>query len=276
MIPFPETAPGSACVLFVKNRLDPTLQRVLTGFAAGIMTAASVWSLLIPAMEQSESMGRPAFISAAAGFWIGILFLLLLDKTIPHLHMNSSKAEGSKISLRKTTMLVLAVTLHNLPEGMAVGVVYAGMLSGAVEPIVAEVAEAAEKACCADFIEALPNGYDTVIGEGGASLSGGEKQRISIARAMLKDAPVIILDEAAANVDPENGDRLRKAIEELTRDKTIIMIAHRLKTVHNADQILAVDNGRIVQRGSYDELIGQDGIYAGFVPGRRAAVSRKL
>ncbi|MCM1523862.1 MAG: ZIP family metal transporter [Ruminococcus sp.] len=129
MIPFLGTALGSACVLFVKNRLNPMLQRALTGFAAGVMTAASVWSLLIPAMEQSESMGRLAFIPAAAGFWIGILFLLLLDKTIPHLHMNSSKAEGPKSSLRKTTMLVLAVTLHNLPEGMAVGVVYAGMLS---------------------------------------------------------------------------------------------------------------------------------------------------
>ncbi|MCM1523865.1 MAG: ABC transporter ATP-binding protein/permease [Ruminococcus sp.] len=140
----------------------------------------------------------------------------------------------------------------------------------------AEVAEAAEKACCADFIEALPNGYDTVIGEGGASLSGGEKQRISIARAMLKDAPVIILDEATANVDPENEDRLQKAIEELTRNKTIIMIAHRLKTVRNADQILVVDNGQIVQRGSHDELITQDGIYADFVLWRRKAVSWKL
>lgn len=101
--------------------------------------------------------------------------------------------------------------------------------------------EAARKAYCDDFIEALPNGYDTVIGEGGTSLSGGEKQRISIARVMLKDAPIVILDEATANVDPENEDRLQKAIEELTRDKAIIMIAHRLKTVRNADQILVVD-----------------------------------
>lgn len=140
----------------------------------------------------------------------------------------------------------------------------------------AEVVDAARKACCADFIEALPDGYDTIIGEGGASLSGGEKQRISIARAMLKDAPIVILDEATANVDPENEDRLQKAIEALTRDKTIIMIAHRLKTVRNADQILVVDEGRIVQKGKHEELIGQEGIYADFVLGRKEAIGWKL
>lgn len=139
-----------------------------------------------------------------------------------------------------------------------------------------EVVAAARKACCDDFIEALPEGYNTVIGEGGASLSGGEKQRISIARAMLKDTPIVILDEATANVDPENEDRLQKAIEELTRNKTIIMIAHRLKTVRNADQILVVDEGRIVQRGTHEELIGQKGIYADFVLGRKEAVGWKL
>lgn len=129
---------------------------------------------------------------------------------------------------------------------------------------------------CLHFIEALPNGYETVIGEGGASLSGGEKQRISIARAMLKDAPIVILDEATANVDPENEDRLQKAIEELTRNKTIIMIAHRLKTVRNADQILVIDDGRIVQQGRHEELIGQKGIYADFVLGRKEAIGWKL
>ena len=140
----------------------------------------------------------------------------------------------------------------------------------------AQVVEAARKACCADFIEALPDGYNTLIGEGGASLSGGEKQRISIARAMLKDALIVILDEATANVDPENEDRLQKAIEALTRDKTIIMIAHRLKTVRHADQILVVDQGRIVQRGTHAQLIGQPGIYAEFVGGRRQAEGWKL
>ena len=139
-----------------------------------------------------------------------------------------------------------------------------------------KVKEAAHKACCDDFIEALPDGYDTVIGEGGASLSGGEKQRISIARAMLKDAPIVILDEATANVDPENEDRLQKAIEALTRDKTIIMIAHRLKTVRHADQILVVDHGRIVQQGRHEELMKQNGIYADFVGGRKQAAGWKL
>lgn len=118
MIPFLGTTLGSACVLFMKNKLNPMVQRALMGFAAGVMVAASVWSLLIPAMEQSGDLGQWAFVPAAAGFWAGILFLLLLDHTVPHLHMNSSRAEGLESSLAKTTMLVLAVTLHNLPEGM--------------------------------------------------------------------------------------------------------------------------------------------------------------
>ncbi len=139
-----------------------------------------------------------------------------------------------------------------------------------------EVAAAAKAACCDDFIESLPDGYNTVIGEGGASLSGGEKQRISIARAMLKNAPIVILDEATANVDPENEDRLQKAIEALTRDKTIIMIAHRLKTVRHADQILVIDRGRIVQKGKHEQLIAEPGIYADFVGGKKQTVDWKL
>lgn len=127
---------------------------------------------------------------------------------------------------------------------------------------------AAKAACCDDFIENLPDGYHTIIGEGGASLSGGEKQRISIARAMLKHAPIVILDEATANVDPENEDRLQKAIEALTRNKTIIMIAHRLKTVRHADQILVIDHGCIVQQGNHETLLAEPGIYADFVGGK--------
>lgn len=130
LIPFFGTALGSACVLLMKKKMNPTVQRALTGFAAGVMVAASIWSLLIPAMDQAAAMGRWAFVPAAVGYWTGVLFLLLLDRTIPHLHLNSSKAEGPESRLQKTTMLVLAVTLHNLPEGMAVGVVYAGWLSG--------------------------------------------------------------------------------------------------------------------------------------------------
>ena len=133
------------------------------------------------------------------------------------------------------------------------------------------VVAAAKAACCDDFIESLPDGYNTVIGEGGASLSGGEKQRISIARALLKNAPIVILDEATANVDPENEDRLQKAIKALTKDKTVIMIAHRLKTVRNADQILVIDQGKIVQRGTHEELSAQDGIYRRFTELRESA-----
>ena len=134
-----------------------------------------------------------------------------------------------------------------------------------------QVVEAAGKACCHDFISALPDGYDTVIGEGGATLSGGEKQRISIARCLLKNAPIVIFDEATANVDPENEDQLQRAIEALTREKTVLMIAHRLKTVRNADQILVLDQGRIVQRGTHEELSAQEGIYQDFVSERTAA-----
>ena len=139
-----------------------------------------------------------------------------------------------------------------------------------------KVIEAAKKACCHEFIEALPDGYDTVIGEGGASLSGGEKQRISIARAMMKDAPVIFLDEATANVDPENENDLMKAIQALTKEKTVIMIAHRLKTVEHADQILVVDHGKIVQQGTHENLMQEEGIYRNFISERREAASWKV
>ena len=139
-----------------------------------------------------------------------------------------------------------------------------------------QVVEAAKKACCHEFISALPDGYDTVIGEGGGTLSGGEKQRISIARAILKDAPIIILDEATSSVDPENEEELQRAIAELTHDKTIIMIAHRLKTIRGADQILVLDDSHIVQRGTHAELIQQKGLYADFVSARQEAIGWKL
>ena len=139
-----------------------------------------------------------------------------------------------------------------------------------------QVVAAAQKACCHDFISALPEGYRTKVGEGGASLSGGEKQRISIARAILKDAPIIILDEATASVDPENERELQSAISALTKDKTIIMIAHRLSTVRNADQIIVLDEGRIVQRGTHRELMKQDGLYRRFVDIREQAIGWRL
>lgn len=139
-----------------------------------------------------------------------------------------------------------------------------------------EVVQAAKKARCHEFIEALPEGYNTLIGEGGASLSGGEKQRISIARAMLKDADIIIFDEATANIDPENEDKLKEAIESLTKNKTVIMIAHRLKTIRNADQILVLKDGEIVERGSHEELIKNKGLYSDLINAKAKAESWKL
>ena len=139
-----------------------------------------------------------------------------------------------------------------------------------------EVVEAAKKACCHDFIMSLPDQYETFIGEGGASLSGGERQRISIARAMIKNAPIIIFDEATANIDPENEDKLQVAMEELTRNKTVIIIAHRLKTIKNANQILVLANGKITQNGTHEELIKIDGIYKNFIEARYIAENLKL
>lgn len=129
-IPFLGTAAGAACVFFLKDKLKPQVQKSLLGFASGVMVAASVWSLLIPAMNMSQGMGKLAFIPAAVGLLCGMAFLLLMDRVIPHLHLDHDEPEGPKTSFKKTTMLVLAVTLHNIPEGMAVGVVFAGFLSG--------------------------------------------------------------------------------------------------------------------------------------------------
>ena len=136
-----------------------------------------------------------------------------------------------------------------------------------------EIIAAAKAARCHDFITALPDGYDTVVGEGGGTLSGGEKQRISIARAMLKNAPIIILDEATASIDPENEHLIQQALSELTAGKTVITIAHRLATIEHSDQILVVDNGRIVQKGTHSELITQEGLYRRFISIRKQAES---
>ena len=147
----------------------------------------------------------------------------------------------------------------------------ANILFGKPDATEEEMIEAAKKARCHDFIMALPDGYDTVVGEGGGTLSGGEKQRISIARAILKNAPIIILDEATASIDPENEHLIQQAISELTRGKTIITIAHRLATIEHADQILVVDDGRIAERGTHEELMRQEGVYKRFIQIREKA-----
>ena len=136
--------------------------------------------------------------------------------------------------------------------------------------------EAAKRARCHDFISALPNGYDTIVGEGGASLSGGERQRISIARALLKDAPIVVLDEATASIDPENEELIQQALTELTREKTVVVIAHRLATIEHADQILVVEDGTVVQRGTHEELLAQEGVYRRFVEARAEAEGWKI
>ena len=139
-----------------------------------------------------------------------------------------------------------------------------------------QVVEAAKRARCHDFISALPNGYDTIVGEGGASLSGGERQRISIARALLKDEPIVVLDEATASIDPENEQLIQQALTELTREKTVVVIAHRLATIEHADQILVVEDGTVIQRGTHEELLAQEGVYRRFVEARAEAEGWKI
>lgn len=139
-----------------------------------------------------------------------------------------------------------------------------------------QVVEAAKRARCHDFISALPDGYDTIVGEGGASLSGGERQRISIARALLKGAPIVVLDEATASIDPENEQLIQQALTELTREKTVVVIAHRLATIEHADQILVVEDGTVIQRGTHEELLAQEGVYRRFVEARAEAEGWKI
>lgn len=176
MIPFAGTALGAACVFFLKHEMKPLVQRSLLGFASGVMVAAAVWSLLIPAMDMSEAMGKFAFIPGAVGFLLGILFLLGMDKLIPHLHIGASQPEGKKSSLKKTTMLVLAVTLHNIPEGMAVGVVFAGMLAENTEIILAGAMALSVGIAIQNFPEgaiiSLPLRSEKGMGKGKAFLYG--------------------------------------------------------------------------------------------------------
>lgn len=176
MIPFIGTTAGAACVFFLKNQLKPLVQKALLGFASGVMVAASVWSLLIPAMNQSEHLGKFAFMPAAAGFLLGILFLLLMDKLTPHLHLGCTQAEGPHCKLKKSTMLVLAVTLHNIPEGMAVGVVFAGMMAENAQITIAGAMALSLGIAIQNFPEgaiiSLPLKSEEEVGKGKAFLYG--------------------------------------------------------------------------------------------------------
>lgn len=177
LIPLLGTAAGSACVFFLKDKIDPLLQKALLGFASGVMIAASVWSLLIPALEMSEGMGKLAFVPAAAGVLLGVLFLLLLDRIIPHLHLGAKDPEGPKTEkLKKATMLVLAVTLHNIPEGMAVGVTFAGVMAGNGQMTLAGALTLAIGIAIQNFPEgaiiSMPLKSDGKVGRGRAFLYG--------------------------------------------------------------------------------------------------------
>ena len=216
----------------------------------------------ITAIVGPSGSGKTTFCNLIARFWDVSAGEILMDGknikeyTLPHLM--------SHIAMVFQNVYLFEDTIENN--------IKFGVPSATRE----EVIEAAKKAMCHDFIEALPNGYDTLIGEGGATLSGGEKQRISIARAMLKDAPIVIFDEATASIDPENEDKLKSAIEELTKNKTIIMIAHRLSTIRNADQILVLNNGKIEQRGNHEELMKQGGLYKILISMRNKATIWKI
>ena len=216
----------------------------------------------ITAIVGPSGSGKTTFCNLIARFWdVNTGEILIGGKnikeyTLPHLM--------SHIAMVFQSVYLFEDTIEN------------NIKFGAPNATREEVIEAAKKAMCHDFIEALPNGYDTLIGEGGATLSGGEKQRISIARAMLKDAPIVIFDEATANIDPENEDKLKAAIEELTKNKTIIMIAHRLSTIRNADQILVLNNGKIEQRGNHEELMRQGGLYKTLINMKNKATVWKI
>lgn len=192
-------------------------------------------------------------------------------------HVDFSYEKGRQI-LQDVTFQIPEKTTTAIvgPSGSGKDTIRNNICFGKPDATEEEMIAAAKKACCHDFIMEFPDGYDTVIGEGGGTLSGGQKQRISIARDMLKDAPIIILDEATASVDPENEHLIQEAITQLTKGKTIITIAHRLATIEQADQILVVDNGKVVQKGTHSELIRQEGKYLDFIKVREQAEGWQL
>ena len=243
------------------DRLDIEMQDV--SFSYGDKKVIDHVSLTIPqgtttAIVGPSGSGKTTLVNLIARFW---------DVDSGSVRIGGIDVKDYKLdSLMKNISMVFQ-NVYLFPDTIENNIKF-----GSPNATHEDVVKAAKAARCHDFISALPEGYQTVIGESGATISGGEKQRISIARAIMKDAPIIILDEATANVDPENEAELQKAIEALTQGKTIIMIAHRLKTVKNADQIIVIDRGKISQQGTHDELIKQAGIYADFVGMREKAI----
>ena len=216
----------------------------------------------VSALVGPSGSGKSTIAKLIAGFW-----------NVDSGSIKIGNVETKDLSLEKLSSLISFVSQDNFLFDMTIK---ENIRLGNKEATDEEIIEVCKKSACHDFIMNLPEQYQTVIGEGGASLSGGEKQRISIARAMIKNAPIIIFDEATANVDPENEDKLQLAMEELTRNKTVIMIAHRLKTIKNANQILVLANGKIMQKGTHEELIQTDGIYRNFVEARQVATKWQL
>ena len=247
------------------DRLDIEMQDV--SFSYGDKKVIDHVSLTIPqgtttAIVGPSGSGKTTLVNLIARFW---------DVDSGSVRIGGIDVKDYKLdSLMKNISMVFQ-NVYLFPDTIENNIKF-----GSPNATHEDVVKAAKAARCHDFISALPEGYQTVIGESGATISGGEKQRISIARAIMKDAPIIILDEATANVDPENEVELQRAIEALTRGKTIIMIAHRLKTVKNADQIIVIDHGKISQQGTHDELIKQAGIYADFVGMREKAIGWKI
>ena len=249
----------------IPDRLDIEMQDI--SFSYGDKKVIDHVSLTIPqgtttAIVGPSGSGKTTLVNLIARFW---------DVDSGSVRIGGIDVKDYKLdSLMKNISMVFQ-NVYLFPDTIENNIKF-----GSPNATHEEAVKAAKAARCHDFISALPKGYQTVIGESGATISGGEKQRISIARAIMKDAPIIILDEATANVDPENEAELQKAIEALTQGKTIIMIAHRLKTVKNADQIIVIDRGKISQQGTHDELIKQAGIYADFVGMREKAIGWKI
>ena len=249
----------------IPDRLDIEMQNI--SFSYGDKKVIDHVSLTIPqgtttAIVGPSGSGKTTLVNLIARFW---------DVDSGSVRIGGIDVKDYKLdSLMKNISMVFQ-NVYLFPDTIENNIKF-----GSPNATHEDVVKAAKAARCHDFISALPKGYQTVIGESGATISGGEKQRISIARAIMKDAPIIILDEATANVDPENEAELQKAIEALTQGKTIIMIAHRLKTVKNADQIIVIDRGKISQQGTHDELIKQAGIYADFVGMREKAIGWKI